>query len=210
MKYLFLDESGDLGVNGSDYFVISILKLESPKDCKKLDKKIQKIRNGKFKKELKNVNEIKAYSSSKLLRIYLLKYVENMGFKSYSIIVNKRNPKNFRILESIEVSDIYMVVVIELLKKIEISDNFELRVDRFVLKKHENLFNKIVISSLSSDVHTGSEYKLSKIKHSYSEKWSAIQIVDFISWSIFQNFERKDNAYIKILKNTNKLFKYES
>ncbi|MEG3224758.1 MAG: hypothetical protein BME94_04300 [Methanobacteriales archaeon Met13] len=70
MNYLYIDESGDIGLKGSNYLVIVALKLS---DFKPLDRIIKNIRRNKFKKELSNSNEIKANKSSTDLKINFLK-----------------------------------------------------------------------------------------------------------------------------------------
>jgi len=50
---LYLDESGDLRLNGSDYFIISSLIVNTEKDGVKLKKIFKNSRKYKFKKELR-------------------------------------------------------------------------------------------------------------------------------------------------------------
>ncbi|KZX11429.1 DUF3800 domain-containing protein [Methanobrevibacter filiformis] len=61
MKYLFIDESGDLGIKGSKYIVISAILVENTNELNRI---IKNMRRNKFKKELKNINEIKGYACS--------------------------------------------------------------------------------------------------------------------------------------------------
>jgi len=68
--YIFIDESGDLGESGSNYFIITAIRTESPE---LFDKLIKNIRRFKFKKILRKVHEIKANSSSHELREHILK-----------------------------------------------------------------------------------------------------------------------------------------
>lgn len=65
MRYMFLDESGDLGLKGSNYLVIAALVVKKPK---RLDKIIKNMRRNKFKKELKKAQEIRANKSSQAVR----------------------------------------------------------------------------------------------------------------------------------------------
>jgi len=73
MAFLYLDESGDLELNGSNYFIISILIVNTEKDGIKLKKIFKKIRKYKFKKELKIHKEIKSNKSPEKLKKYLIK-----------------------------------------------------------------------------------------------------------------------------------------
>ncbi|BDZ71952.1 DUF3800 domain-containing protein [Methanobacterium petrolearium] len=61
MNYLYIDESGDLGLRGSKYLLIVALLVD---DFRPLDKIIKNMRRNKFKKELSKANEVKANKSS--------------------------------------------------------------------------------------------------------------------------------------------------
>ena len=51
-KYMYIDESGDLGIKGSKYLVLSALLVDKPEY---LDRIIKNMRRNKFKKQLKKV-----------------------------------------------------------------------------------------------------------------------------------------------------------
>ncbi|RZB28573.1 MAG: hypothetical protein AEth_02027 [Candidatus Argoarchaeum ethanivorans] len=70
MIYIFIDESGDLGLGGSKYLVLSALIVEN---YSPLDRMIKNMRRHKFRKELRKASEIKANRSSDELRRYMLK-----------------------------------------------------------------------------------------------------------------------------------------
>ena len=70
MIYIFIDESGDLGLGGSKYLVLSALIVEN---YFPLDRMIKNMRRHKFRKELRKAFEIKANRSSDELRRYMLK-----------------------------------------------------------------------------------------------------------------------------------------
>ena len=38
------------------------------------------------------------------------------------------------------------------------------------------------------------------IKHENSQKEGCLQVLDFISWSIFRNYEHKDSSFMNIIK----------
>jgi len=90
---LYQDESGDLGLNGSDYFIVSILIVNTEKDGVKLKKIFKKIRKHKFKKELRVHKEIKSNKSSEMLKKYLLRNLASLNIKSCSLVLDKRKPK---------------------------------------------------------------------------------------------------------------------
>lgn len=56
-RYVYIDETGDLGKKGSKYFIITAIWVDSPS---LFDRLIKNIRRHKFRKELKKAHEIKA------------------------------------------------------------------------------------------------------------------------------------------------------
>ena len=85
---MFLDESGDLGLKGSNYFVIATLVVENPKH---LDRIIKNMRRNKFKKELKKANEIKTNSSSEGLRKYMIEQLNSIeNARVYGVVFEKK------------------------------------------------------------------------------------------------------------------------
>src|SRR3989338_6413388 len=86
-RYVYIDETGDLGEKGSKYFIITAIWIDHPA---LLDRLIKNIRRYKFRKELKGAQEIKANKSSPELREYILKKfagIENVH--AQSIILEK-------------------------------------------------------------------------------------------------------------------------
>lgn len=85
---MYIDESGDLGISGSRYLVLSALIVENPQD---LDRVIKNMRRNKFKKELKKANEIKAHASSKEIIIYMLKKLNEINkSKVFYVVLEKK------------------------------------------------------------------------------------------------------------------------
>ncbi|MBU4406873.1 MAG: DUF3800 domain-containing protein, partial [Candidatus Altiarchaeota archaeon] len=72
MCYIYIDESGDLGIRGSKYLVIAALFVE---DHKPLDRIIKNMRRNKFRKQLRKSIEIKANKSSKEVKKHVLSKV---------------------------------------------------------------------------------------------------------------------------------------
>ena len=64
-RYVFIDESGDLGLGGSKYFVITAIWTDKPEQ---FDRIVKNARRNKFKKELRKAYEIKANNSNKELK----------------------------------------------------------------------------------------------------------------------------------------------
>ncbi|MBI5872027.1 DUF3800 domain-containing protein [archaeon] len=86
-RYVYIDETGDLGEKGSKYFIITAVWI----DLNELfDRLIKNLRRHKFSKELKGAQEIKANKSSKeLIECILTKFSELEDAHAQSIILHK-------------------------------------------------------------------------------------------------------------------------
>jgi hypothetical protein len=64
VKYVFVDESGDLGLHGSKFFSVACVVVE---DSKTLSRIIKKARERILKKTLKNYRSLKQTTPTKKL-----------------------------------------------------------------------------------------------------------------------------------------------
>ena len=176
---MFIDESGDLGTQ-SQYFVFAALTLKDPL---LLDRIIKNMRRNKFKKELREANEIKANSSSPTLVKYALTQLNNITDASVSYIIlekarcyssfllsDKHKLYNFaagRLAEHTILEDADLVVRIDLSKGKQIMrDDFN---DYFKMKLNEN-----------------STLRKIEIFHSHSHAWNGLQFADILAWLSFK------------------------
>ena len=89
-KYLYIDESGDLGFNekSSKFIIISALVVDNARE---LDRIIKNMRRNKFRKELRKLEEIKAYKLHNKIRVYMLRKLNSVsGAKVFYVILEKR------------------------------------------------------------------------------------------------------------------------
>ena len=70
LKYIYIDESGDLGKHGSEYFVIAAIVTDNPL---KLERIVKKVRQRKLKKRIREMPELKANKSDRVVRESVLK-----------------------------------------------------------------------------------------------------------------------------------------
>ncbi|MCL2687461.1 MAG: DUF3800 domain-containing protein [Methanobrevibacter sp.] len=197
---IFGDESGDLGLKGSHYFILSSVIFSDENEYKKLKYLLKNVRRHKFHKILKTQKEIKGYKSSDELIFYLFEKSEQIDFKAYSIVFDKKEITNRLMLNNHNQYSIYSKLVFKLLKGINLKNNFNLILDQFILPTNEKDFKKTMIDELGHLVHK------SKIHHSNSEKWKGIQFADLIAWSCFQRFERNKTKYLEKLKDKHENF----
>jgi len=195
-KYVYIDESGDLGTKqgSSKFLILSALVVNNPKD---LDRIIKNMRRNKFKKELKKASEIKANKSSKKVILYMLQKLNSiLDAKIYYIVLEKSKLYSNYLKE--DKHKLYNFVAGKLAQNL-IFDNtiLEIKID----KSKGNLF-------LQEDFNNYFEQKLKekcknincKIEHSYSHSWSGLQFADILAWSCFQKFEYNNEEYLKEIK----------
>lgn len=196
-RYVYIDETGDLGEKGSKYFIITAIWVDNPAV---FDRIIKNIRRHKFRKELKKVHEIKANKSSPILREYILqKFAEIENAHAQSIILEKKKLYSKHLKE--DKHKLYNFVCGNLANIGIDSRKLVIRIDRS--KGKQNLI---------SDFNKYMELKFKEVKwnrelevyHSWSHSWSGLQIADLVSWAVFNKFEYNNDYYFRIIeKKTN-------
>ncbi len=194
LKYLYIDESGDLGLKGSRYMVISSLLVDNPKELERI---IKNMRRYKFKKELKKAIEIKANKSSKEIIEHMLKELNKIkNAKVFYVILEKKEIMSEYLKNNKH--KLYNYVAGKLAKQMPIHDmDIEIRIDKSKGKQLlQEDFNSYLLKILKEKENMGEI----KIFHSLSHNWSGLQFADILSWSCFQKFEHDNDSFINILK----------
>ena len=201
-KYIYIDESGDLGFSkkSSKYFILSAFVLESPKTIKKI---IKNMRRNKFKKQLKKVTELKASSSSKDVRKYLLEKINAVkNAQIFHIILEKQKVGSLYLIENKD--KLYNYVAGKLAEIITFDGiDLDIIVDKSKKKIFQiNDFNDYFVSILERNPNNPT----CDIFHSNSFSFAGLQFADFIAWSMFQKFEKSNSEYNDIIKVKQKKF----
>ncbi len=206
MAYIFLDESGDLGFDfskrkTSKFFVISFLFVDGEMQKKRVEKIIKKVFAGFTKKEVKfHHGALHAFKETPKIKTYVLGRLSKMQVSIMSICLNKKN------------------VYTSLQDEMHILYNYvtNILLDRICKKKILPLDKKIhlIASQRETNKFLNSNFKAylekqAKRKHSididvnitpfFSEK--CLQIIDFVSWSLFRYREYGDNFYRNLINN---------
>ena len=196
MKYIFLDESGELGFKNSSskYFVITLLSCDEG-EIYSLRKIIRKVRQKIFKKKLRRYPELKGNNSTDKVRKEILERFMKTNSEIFTIILDKskvyeylKNKKgklyNYvsnLILNECSFDNSSVCLIVDKSKS-----NRSLRedFDNYIRKKlnERNSLNKLII------------------RHENSQNEACLQVLDFISWAIFRNYEHKDPNFIEIIK----------
>lgn len=190
---MYIDESGDLGMNGSKYLVLSALLVDNPLD---LDRIIKKMRRNKFRKQLKKANEIKANKSSDEIRQYMLdKLNEVKNATIFYIVLEKK--KIFSAFLKNNTDKLYNYVAGKLGRYIILENiDVEIRIDKSKGKQLlRDDFDRYFLRNLKENSRCG---KIT-ISHSYSHSWSGIQFADILAWACFQKFEHNNSKYIDLI-----------
>jgi len=189
LKYMYIDESGDLGEHGSHFLILCALTVDNPSD---LDRIIKNMRRNKFKRELHKAEEIKANKSSKgIIKYMLVKLNDVKHAKASFIVLEKRKLLSTYLKENKH--KLYNFIAGKLAKHLIFKDDTEVRIDKSKGKQLlQEDFNEYFIRNVN---HT----KKVEIFHSYSQSWSGLQFADILAWVLFQKFEHGNNEFIDLL-----------
>ena len=193
-RYIYIDESGDLGEKGSKCMVLAELFVD---DSRQLDRIIKNMRRNKFKKELRKAMEIKADKSSGAVRRHMLEKLNDIkGAKIFYIVLEKK--KLFSKFLKNDKHKLYNYVAGKLARNITLDEmELHIRIDKSkgkqILREDFNDYFEKRLKEKSSSLRV-------KIDHSYSHSWSGLQFADILAWSCFQKFEHNNNEYIDLIK----------
>ena len=196
MKYIFLDESGELGFkdSSSKYFVITLLSCDEG-EIYSLRRIIRKVRAKIIKKKLKRYPEIKGNNSTDRVREAVLNRFTKTNSEIFVIILEKSKVSEY--LKN-KKDRLYNYISNLILNECSLEDNHIcLIVDNS--KKNRSLredFDSYIRKNLSQ---RNQPSKLI-IKHENSQNEGCLQVLDFVSWSIFRNYEHKDPSFMSIIK----------
>ena len=195
-RYLYLDESGDLGrrPGSSRYIVLSALVVDDPLP---LDRIIKNVRRHKFRKELRKAREIKANKSSPNLRRHMLQELNKVpNAQVFHMILEKRRMYSGYLLQDRHKQ--YNFIAGKLAGHILLRGaDVEIRIDR---SKGAQILQEDFNRYFERKLRERSEVLKVKIFHSHSESWSGLQFADLLAWAAFQKVEHSDPSYVDILK----------
>ena len=195
MKYMFLDESGELGFNkkGSTKFFTITLLVCGAKQEQNLQRVIKKVRQRILKKKLKKTPEIKWNNSNERIKQMVFKRLSKIDFEIFTIILDKS--KVYDYLKN-KKHKLYNYLSNLIINECSVDGKFDLIVDRSKNKR-----------SLRDDFNDYIRYKLVgkcpnlSISHEDSKSNGALQVLDFISGAIFNKYEFEVLDYYNTIKN---------
>src|SRR3989338_6170956 len=196
MKYIFLDESGELGFkeSSSNYFIITLLSCDEG-EIYALRRIMKRVRERLLKKKDKRRPELKGNNSSDKIRMDVLGRFAKTKSEVFVVVLEKSKVYEYLkdkkdklynylsnlILNECSFDDSHICLVVDKSKT-----NRSLRED----------FDNYIRNNLSQKNNNCNLI----IKHENSQKEGCLQVLDFISWSIFRNYEHKDSSFMNIIK----------
>lgn len=193
--YIYIDESGDLGLSERSSKVLVISALVTV-NANQLDRIIKNARRNKFKKELKKAYEIKFNSSSQQLKEYLIGKLNNTSeCKGFHCILYKNRIFSNFLKENKQ--KLYNYVSGALAKSINIQfDEVEVRVDK---SKRKQFLRDDFDSYFKSRLREGSKIGEINIYHSSSENFSGIQLVDLLAGSAYLKYNNNNTHFVDLI-----------
>ena len=194
-KYIYIDESGDLGLSemSSKVLIISALIAD---DSRKLDRIIKNARRYKFSKELRKAKEIKFNKSSRELKEYLIKKLnETAQCRGVHCILYKKNLTSEFLRD--HKHKLYNFAAGRLANAIILEPcNVEVRIDK---SKGKQILRDDFNSYFERNLRNGSSIDRINIFHSHSENFSGLQLADLLSGPVYKKFNNQDSLYVNLI-----------
>lgn len=200
LHYVFIDESGDLGLlssNSSKYLILAALVTDKPQD---LDGIIKRMRTQTFCNELKGVRELKANRAPFRMKQHMLKELDQTNTKIIYAFADKREMTSSFLRRDAHkfYNFISGFLVYSICNHIGDRQAIKVVIDRSTQSVGlKSQFNHYFRNKVSTDKHKN---KLVDIHHARSETYSGLQFADLVSWSCFQKHERNDLQYLNLIQ----------
>jgi hypothetical protein len=192
-KYIFIDESGDLGPKGSDYFTIAAISTTEPI---KIERIIHKTRQRFLKKKKNEINEFKANREKPEVRKYILTQLSNQDCEIYVITIPILKVREYLFKKK---SKLYNYLCGLLFERIKLPEkDLYVTIDK---KENNSLLQLDFNTYLETKLRTR-KYNLNhiEINHMDSVASRSLQVVDFVAWSANRKFTYDEGEYYKIIE----------
>ena len=198
-EHIYLDESGDLGTSSSRssrYFVVAaLLSPESPSLGRLMRR--TRIRFGGYRSR---IEEFKFNKDSDHIRSYVLNGISQSESRiCWTAVDKQRSWEN----KGLKERDIYNFASRDVLSRafpLSGAKSIDLVADCRRSKAYlRDEFEKEVRSALDSH-HSGPFAPSLRIRHLDSRNCLELQAVDFVAGAVFQSVERKNDAFVDLLR----------
>jgi len=180
MTFLYLDESGDLGMNdrGSKYFIISCVKIDDEETNNSFKRIPKKIRQNTLKKKMRETSELKFTNSSPLIREQFLNRVSKLNVQVFSLVI-KKSCANHSLQNNLPILYNYLIRVLleKVFDKVDHHTTLDIFLDRCMSnsqRQHFEDYIKTEFFNLFKRIPT------INVNHENSQDNSGLQVIDFI------------------------------
>ena len=200
MKYLLLDESGDLGFDAkkknSKYFVITVLFASDKKPLESIVKRIHKNLRKKVKQLSGGV--LHAVKEKPVTRKRLLRLLVQKDISIMTIYLNKS--KVYTHLQD-EKHVLYNYVTNILLDRIMTKHlDKDREITLIAAKRETNKFLNMGFKDYLKNQLKNKHKALITVEIKAPSEEKALQAVDFACWAIFRKYEIGDDSYYSLFK----------
>ena len=178
--HIFIDESGDTGINGSKtkYFVISAIIFDDIYSLQKTQEEIEL-----FKKNERIKDELHFCHKNNLIRDKFFSYIKNSSFTVKAISVNKEQLINEERLQNIS-DGLYKYTLKMLLDSLNTDKELKIIIDE---KGNKNLERE-----LKQYLKTNPKLKITKLITKDSKRDVLLQLADMVVSAIGHSYNKKD------------------
>lgn len=198
MRYVFIDESGDTGLDfskqkTSKHFVVTLIETKNKNSIDRLVSKI--FRSVKRKKKGKD-NTLHAYKESHSTKAKFLSGLAKLDIRVTYNIINKPRQVITNNQHDLYLSImLWIIAMAEKIESFENPDNPELNIYISQRETSKTLNQRLI--DVVNNLNTESKINIS-LKTPAQEK--GLQAADFVSWTIFKKFEHGNNEYYEIIR----------
>lgn len=204
MLYLYLDESGDLGFDfvnkkPSKVFVVTILAVKGHDANRKLINGVKKTLRRKLNpknKRKRMVDELKGTKTTNEVKEYFYHQIKDLEFSIYALVLNKRRIFTYLMKEKSRVYNFIARTVLDQIPYENAEMKVELTIDKSKSKPEIVEFNGYLRRQLESRIDPAVPLN---IYHADSKDHFALQAVDLFSYAVFEKYERRKEAWYKIV-----------
>jgi len=198
MRSIYLDESGDMGFDftkggTSNHLLITFLILN---ECRPVNFLVKKVFKSLLKTtKRKNNDMLHAYYEKNITVKRMLSGLTLLDVQIATIRLDKR-----KVLLTANVHELYTGMVVSLVNRLYTEGIIDNSSDIMFIASRKNTSRKLNEDFSESVVNRTSNINLSiDIVKPSDDK--CLQAVDFISWALWQKYEKNDETYSEIIAN---------
>ena len=206
-KYLYIDESGDLGFTekSTRYYVIAAIETNNPDQFSRMFKK---VRRGMGKKK-RDIKEFKFSKTNPRTKLKILERIAELDILFSAVVLRKATVFQ-HLREKKQILHNYLIGYIVELVPFVGSRDFEIVIDKFLPKRMDRTsFDRYLREHVDFEC-----WKLGlipprslNIEHKSSHSSPGLQVADFVAGAIFAKYERDDDSFYRVIEPKKRILK---